>query len=517
MARVVVIGGGVGGLASAARLAVKGHEVILCEQSTQLGGMVQNYSRDGFEFELGPSVLTLPAVYRDLFLKTGASLEDSLELVAVPDGTKCYWSDGTEALIPSVGGSATARSLGVALGGKTDSQWRNLTKRAGDMWRIGRTELIEHQLTNAAALAPVLADRQTRRTLVPQWSLRKISRKLIKDHRARQLVEHYALSAGTDPRYSPAFSITRPYIEQTFGNWWITGGIHQLIFALATRCRERGVEIKTSTKVVEICIADDRVTAVRLADGTNLAADYVVANTDARLLDKLCPDSLMTSWDMTNPTPIPTYATFSILAAVRNATETAPKLVQLAHSNIFFSPNPDQELNQLSRGEVPTDPTIRICAPQDRTMAPPGHESWTIQVTVPLHSGTTGDPSWSGVNWNDQTLGAVLSKQVFNLLDQRGLEFSSRLVWHEVRTPADIEQLTGSPGGSSYGSSRLDSKSNIWNDTWIQPTITTPIAGLFLTGGSVQPGPGLSQIGIGAEVVANTIGRAKRRKRLSSE
>lgn len=502
MAQIVVIGAGIGGLAAAARLAVKGHDVTIVEQSEQLGGMARGYAHGGFTFDLGPTRLQLPAVYRDLFLKTGASLEDSVDLVEVPDGTKYHWSDGSEVTIPSVGGTAAARAMGAALGSRNDASWRELTKRAGEMWRIIRPELLERQFRSVAELEFVTATRQARKTLSPTWSLHKLAKKSFKDRRARQLVEQYALATGSDPRLAPAALITNAYVEQTFGTWWITGGIHQLVTALVARCVERGVEIRAQTRALEILIEQDAVVGVLLADGSRIDATVVVANTNPTVLRHLVRNSPADPGADSATTAAPTNSVFTILAAVHGTTPG------VAHENVFLSPDPTTELDQLSRGLVATQPTIRVCVPADANMHPPNHEAWTIHVTAPRHQLAGSESNWPGLDWSEPGVSESYAQLIFDELRARGVSLRSRLLWHEVRTPADLERETGAPGGAAFGPAPTG-----WQDTWLKPTIQTVIPGLFLVGGSTQPGAGLDRIGIGAEILAETIGRAKRRKR----
>ena len=116
MARVVVVGAGMGGMAAALRLVAKGHEVTVLEQSQRAGGKLETYQRDGFVFDTGPSLFTLPAVYRDLFLKTGAALEEVVDLQPLEPGFGYRWADGAEVTMPGVGVAALRRALGEGLG-----------------------------------------------------------------------------------------------------------------------------------------------------------------------------------------------------------------------------------------------------------------------------------------------------------------------------------------------------------------------------------------------------------------
>ena len=111
MSKVVVIGAGVGGMATAARLAAKGHTVTILEQSHRYGGKLHTYRRDGFAFDTGPSLFTLPAVYRDLFLKTGAAFEDEVDLQPVEPAFRYQFADKSTAVMPGVDPGMCAQAL----------------------------------------------------------------------------------------------------------------------------------------------------------------------------------------------------------------------------------------------------------------------------------------------------------------------------------------------------------------------------------------------------------------------
>ena len=135
-----------GGLAVAARLAVKRHEVVVCEQAATFGGKVGRYERDGFVFDTGPSLLTLPAVWRDTFLKTGAALEECVDLVEVDPVAHYRFSDGTELDVPNNRQGACA-AFDAAFGGTAGEDWRRFLAHAGDIWTVTRTAFLETPLT----------------------------------------------------------------------------------------------------------------------------------------------------------------------------------------------------------------------------------------------------------------------------------------------------------------------------------------------------------------------------------
>ena len=159
MSRVVVVGAGMGGLAVAARLARLRHDVVVCEQSATYGGKLGAYERDGFVFDTGPSMLTLPAVYRDLFLKTGkAPLEDAVDLVPVDPAFRYRFADGTVLDVPNASRARIARAMSTAFGSGAGEDWNRLIDHAAEVWRVTRGPFLESPLSGPGDLL-----RQSRR------------------------------------------------------------------------------------------------------------------------------------------------------------------------------------------------------------------------------------------------------------------------------------------------------------------------------------------------------------------
>lgn len=493
MSRIVVVGAGVGGLAAAARLAVKGHSVTVLERADRVGGKLATYRRDGFAFDTGPSLLTLPAVYRDLFLKTGGPLEEAVHLEEVEPGFGYHFSDGSSVTVPGVGPAAAAMAFGDAFGGTAERDWRALIDRGGAMWRITREPFLQSPLRGWRSLLSLARDPSDVATVAPTRSLRDLGRQYLADPRLRQVLDRYATYAGSDPRRAPAVLATIPYVEQTFGAWHLGGGLGTLAQALADRCAERGVTVRTSVEVSSIDL-DDRgaVGGVRTHDGQALPCDIVVANADASLVyGGLVRDRRARDEARRLARTTPSLAGFVILAAVRGRTSG------VHHHNVWFPEHYDGEFDAIFSGRIAQDPAIYACVPDDPAMRPDAeHESWFILVNAPRH-----DPA-HGTDWTAPGVAAAYADRILALLAQRGVDLRPRLLWHEVRTPADLEAAIGAPGGSIYGTSSNGSRA-----AFQRPANASSIPGLYLVGGSAHPGGGLPLVGMSAEIVATLIGR----------
>src|SRR3954452_5013188 len=257
MARVVVIGAGIGGLAAASRLRAQGHGVTVVEQAPQVGGKLgwlEVPSEAGtFRFDTGPALLTIPQVFEDLFAATGEPLDRTLRLRQLDPIADYRFADGT-------------RSRADEL--TDDPGWRRLMDRAARMWRATSGPFLE-------APGPPSLLSLTRRSpadlpvIAPHRSLRSLGRQYLGDPHRQMFLERYATYSGSDPRRAPAVLATVPYAEQTFGGWYVQGGLHGLALALA----ERAGRVRTDTRVAAVETLGNRVVAVRLADGGRISAD----------------------------------------------------------------------------------------------------------------------------------------------------------------------------------------------------------------------------------------------------
>ncbi|WP_091159261.1 phytoene desaturase family protein [Geodermatophilus africanus] len=498
MARVAVVGAGLGGLAAAARLAALGHAVTVLEQAPQVGGKLGWYARDGHGFDTGPSLVTLPQLYRDLFAATGGPLEDAVDLVRLDPAVAYRFADGTPLSVPG-GATAIPGALDAALGAGAGASWAALMARAAAMWRVTEQPFLRSPLAGGATLARLARSGSDVATVAPWRTLRGLGTAYLPDPRLRTLLDRYATYSGSDPRRAPAVLATVPYVEQRFGSWYVRGGLRRLGEAVAVRAVERGAVVRTGTPVERVLVEGGRVAGVRLADGEVLRADVVVSGADAATLyADLLPASRPTRRvrrDLTRSTP--SLSGFVLLLALRGRTPG------LAHHTVLFPDDYDAEFDAVfgvgrHRGapQPVADPTVYVSAPDDPATRPDDDsESWFVLVNAPRH-----DPA-GGVDWNAPGLADRYAQQVLDVLARRGLDVRDRVRWCVVRTPADLERDTRSVGGSIYGTS-----SNGARAAFLRPANASPVPGLFLVGGSSHPGGGLPLVALSAEIVAGLVG-----------
>ncbi|GEB56723.1 phytoene desaturase family protein [Streptomyces gardneri] len=467
MARIVVIGAGLGAMATAARLAVAGHRVTVYERTATYGGAVGRFAREGFAFDTGPGLLHLPAVYRDLFVKTGKEpLEECLALTQVDPASRHVFADGTRVDLPNASRAGTVAALDAALGAGSGERWGEFLVRAREAWDRTRRPLLEEpQPADPAPLArepyPALKTGLLRR---PTTTLAQVGARELRDPRLVALLDAYAWSYGFDPATAPAAAAVLPYMEQTFGSWYVGGGLRALADAVYERCRKRRVEFVFEAPVEEVLEKNGRAAGVGLAGGETVEADHVVSGAPVPVLysDQVIGWERQDDWPLHQEIGTSRVTVCLALRGPREATAVHRTVVHGA-------------------GERPT---VTVLRPDDPALRPDDtHEAVTVTATVRAASGEDWD------TFADR------------MVDAAGLAvpgLRERLLWRHVRTPEDVRRDTGIaevPGPALGGADgRLLPAANV-----------SPLPGLYFAGGWSHPGGGLAHAGMSGALVAGLI------------
>ncbi|NJQ02385.1 phytoene desaturase family protein [Streptomyces zingiberis] len=507
MARIAVIGAGTGAMAAAARLAVAGHRVTVYERSGTHGGALRRVERDGFAFGTGPGLLHLPAVFRDLFLKTGKEpLEACVGLERVEPASRHLFADGTDVALPAASRAGVVGALDAALGAGAGERWSALLGRAREAWEVTRRPLLEEPLAHGGDRAPVEHDPYPatagrgpallRRARRPR-TLAGLGRRELRDPRLSALLESHALAYGLDPRTAPASAAVLPYLEHTFGSWSVRGGTRALAEALHDRCRARGVAFVFGAEVTGVVVEDGRATGLALRDGTHVPADAVVSGVDVRLLHgALLPPG------QAGPPPSahPGLGRFSLLLALRgrHPAGTAHRTVVHATAPEGERAGLDGDFERLCEG-----PTVVVDRPGDPALCPDeDHGTAVLTVTVPPHAASPAAPA-AGLDWTVPGRAERFAGAVLAAADAAGLGLGGRVLWQETHTPADTERETGAPGGSVPGPA-LAGAGGAFLRAGNAAGPEGP-RGLYRVGGSAHPGGGLPHTGMSGALVAGLL------------
>ncbi|GHD97915.1 phytoene desaturase family protein [Streptomyces alanosinicus] len=493
MARIAVIGAGMGAMAAAARLAVAGHRVVVYESTDTYGGGVRRFERDGFGFDTGPGLLTLPAVYRDLFVKTGKQpLEDCVELVQVDPSARHVFADGTEVTLPNASRAGVVAALDESLGAGAGESWGAFLVRAREAWDRTRRPLLEEPLwPNWQALAgkepyPGVPQRRLLRTRYAR-TLSEIGSWELRDERLAAVLDSCALAHGLDPRTAPASAAVLPYMEHAFGTWYVRGGIRELARAVYERCLERRVEFVFGAEVVRVLDKDGRATGVELRDGTVAEADHVVADVDPARLKALTDRPLDRNGDVRADPFMTRPGRFTLLLALRGGRESGA-----AHRTVVHTPDPPSELDFLAtaEGDVPPRPTVTVLRPDDPALRPDdGHESMVLSAVVP-----------GAADWDEE---GMVRGYTEHLLEAAGAAIPGlreRILWQEVRTPDDTDDETSAFLGAVPAPALAAGQGR-----FLHPANTTRLPGLYRVGGWSHPGGGLPHAGMSGALVAGLI------------
>ncbi|MGD3104995.1 phytoene desaturase family protein [Streptomyces sp. YGL11-2] len=495
MAGIAVIGAGMGAMAAAARLAVAGHRVAVFERDATYGGALRRFARDGFAFDTGPGLLHLPAVYRDLFLKTGREpLESCVALTQVDPASRHVFADGTSVALPNASRAGVLAALDEALGAGAGERWSDLVGRAREAWDATRRPLLEEPLWadwRVLGRDPYPAVR--RRGLFGRGkgpttaTLAEVARRELADPRLIALLESHALAYGFDPRGAPASAAVLPYMEQTFGSWYVGGGMRALADALYERCRARRVEFAFGAEVTRIVEKDGRAAGVELADGRLAEAEWVVAGVDPVQLPGLCAGRDPWGADAVRPDPGPgdrATARLTVCLALRGA-----RPQEAVHRTVVHAPDRAAELagvfgDGYGLREPCARPTVTVLRPDDPATRPDdGHEAVTLTATVAPHG---------PVDWYDAEALADEADRLTDVAEAAVPGLRERVLWREIVPPTESGLVPGPALAGQEG-------------RFLRPGNRTAIPGLYAVGGWSHPGGGPAHAGMSGAIVAGLI------------
>lgn len=465
MPDVVVVGGGVGGLAASIRLRATGRSVTVLERHDVVGGKLAVRERDGFTFDVGPSLVTMPHLFDDLFRAVGSELADEVEMVRLDPQFTYRWPDGHELVMRD--------------DGCDEPGWRQFVARGKRIWDVSERTFLAGPMAGPLSLMRRMRSPMDLISIDPLRTLHRSAERDFDDPRMVQWAGRYATYSGSSPFRAPATLGCIAHVESAFGCWYPLGGLGAIRQALERIAERAGVEIARGADVTSIITgANGAVSGVRTADGTTVTARTVIANVDAvHLYRDLLPEPRRLRRIQR---AAPSTSGVAVIAGVRGTTPG------VTHHNVWFSADDRREFDELDAGRLATDPTIYGCVSSvtDPSQAPPDHENWFLLVNAP-----------AGAQVDDSVADRILAH-----LATRGVDLRERVLFTETITPADLAARYRSTGGAIYGTS-----SNGRRAAFARPGNRGAVAGLYLVGGSSHPGGGLPLVLTSARIVADMV------------
>lgn len=475
--KAIVVGSGMGGLAVSIRLAAAGHDVTVLERNPIVGGKLATLNEQGFCFELGPTLLTMPHLYDDLFRLGGKALADEVDLVRLDRPFRYTWGNGSSLDVLD-DDAAFRRELDEFADG-AGAEWERFRSRAASIWAVAERTFMAGPMGSPWSFARRLRNPFDLARIDGNRTLAKSAAAQFEDPRLVQMVGRYATYSGSSPYQVPATLACIAHIEREYGCWHVLGGLGQLRDAVERLALSVGVEIRRGVDVGRVLTDNGHVGGVELADGGVELADVVVSNVDAMHLyrDLLPLPKVVKELEVVSRST----SAFVLCAAVTGRTE------DIAHHNVWFSRDDRMEFRQLEAGQAALDPTIYACvsAVTDPSMAPHDAENWYILVNMPPAVGV------------DRKL---MTAGVLNRLAERGVDLRSRIQFTRTLIPADFEVRYRAIDGALYGTSSNGKKA-----AFQRPSNIGPVDGLYLVGGSSHPGGGLPMVATSARIVADLV------------
>lgn len=488
--RVVVIGAGFGGLATAIRLAAQGFQVEVFEKLEAPGGRARTFYRDGFTFDAGPTVITAPFLFDELFELCGRSRADHVEFVPLDPFYRIF--DPAGRYFEMSADPQRVEEQVRRWNPEDIDGYRRLMVENGKLFERAFLDMAERpflRFTDMLGILPDLVRLRAYRSVYDYVS------GFIRDGFLRFCFSFHPLFIGGNPFRVPAFYALIHHLEQRWGVWYARGGMGALVRTLVGLAREQGVRFRFGAEVAEIVVRSKRALGVRLQDGSFHPADFVVCNADVpqTYLRLVRPENrgLRNGDFRYQRLAAYTISAFIIYFGTSRLYREGP----LGHHSIILA-GPYRELvDQLFAARtLPRHLALYVHRPTatDPSVAPPGHEAFYVLVPVP-HLGAR-------VDWDEA--GPALKEAVLNFLEANYLPgLRSHIVTEQVVDPRYFRDVLNSYLGTGFSLQPL-----LWQSAWFRPhNRSEDIANLYFVGAGTHPGAGLPGVLASAKIVERII------------
>jgi len=491
-----VIGSGLAGLAAACTLAARGHRVTLLEKNSWVGGKAAQLRQDGFRFDMGPTILTIPSVLHRIFNEAGKKLDDYMTLVCLDPQWRCFFQDNT--VLDLVADTEKMKAKlkkfsSVANLAEGYERFMNISKQlhcVSDKFFFWKSVggIIDTMEIGGAFQASVLKDVLSLRM---GRSVAGLVRSCVPDERVAQMIDHFTQYVGSSPEASPAVLCGIAHMQTEEGVWYPMGGTRAVPEALLKLAQDIGVEIHTNADVESIRQDGKKIEGLKLTDGRTFSFDAIVSNCDSvrthrELLDGSNAKQKFDSRRSYEPA----------CSGVVLYLGLSQKYDHLLHHNFVFSRDPHEEFEYIyKRGEPAPDPTAYVCAPAvtEPEVAPEGGEALYVLVHTPYLR--------SGHDWN-----VMLPKYrevILDKLESTGAMtgIRDRIVSENSLTPEGIHKRYRVLNGAIYG---LASHGKFLG-AFKPANRSRDLTGLYLAGGAAHPGPGMPMVMMSGWIAGDSV------------
>jgi diapolycopene oxygenase len=490
---VGVIGGGLAGLASACVLAARGHRVILFEKNDWLGGKAAVLEQDGFRFDMGPTILTVPAILERIFAEAGYRMEDKLDLRRLDPQWRCMFED--KSVLDLHQDVLTMQTALRDYGPKTQAGYGEFIAMSENLHRISENFFFWRSVEDVRDTLDLKKnfDLKTLRdvmNLKMGSSVAREIRKKVDDPRVAQMLDHFVQYVGSSPYGSPAVLCSIAHMQTAGGVWYPMGGTRAVPVALQSLAEKLDVDVRLGVGVSRILTENGHVSGVETETGETIALSSVISNMD----------SVRTYRELVGGKPAATFARRWKREAACSGVVLYLGLDRgydhLLHHNFVFSRDPEEEFDFIyRRGEPAPDPTCYIAAPArtDPAVAPVGGEALYVLVHTPY---LRPHHDWSKMLQNYRRV--ILDK----LARTAGLtDLESRIRFEHVLTPQDIHDRYRVLDGAIYG---LASHGRFFG-AFKPGNRSRDLPGLYLAGGAAHPGPGMPMVLMSGWIAADAL------------
>jgi len=478
---IVIVGAGLAGLSAALRLAGAGRKVTVLERESVPGGRNGLLQSDGYSFDTGPSVLTMPSLIADAFACVGEDMKDWLELMPVSPLYRAFFDDGSQLDVHA----DTARmqeEIRTVIGAEEAAGYKKYVDFVTKLYKYEMNDFIDRNIDSPLNLVtPNLA------RLVALGGFRRLAPKVaqyLKDPRTQRVYSFQAMYAGVSPQQALAIYAVIAYMDSVNGVFFPKGGMHAVPRALAAAAQKHGVEFHYNTTVSTVEHHNGRATAVITESGEKFTCDAVVLNPD-----------LPVAWrDLLGRTPKRISRLNYSPSCTTLLLGSSKRYEHLAHHNIHFGKSWDGVFDELIKKKIlMTDPSILVTVPSmdDASLAPVGKNSYYVLFPTP---NLTADIDW-------KKIGPSYRDEMICTLEDRGYTgFGDSIEFEHMTTPLDWQEM-GMEAGAPFASAHTFMQTGPFRPR----NIAEGFENVVFTGSGTQPGVGVPMVLISGRLAAERI------------